>query len=104
LNEGAHDHHERAEGKIAAEVSRGRDYDRRDQREPAVTCRDPGEPRGCAYDPPHDAENVLQLSSEALLLILFAAVERDNLPAKGKASARNLLPASGVAGASSALA
>ena len=76
LNKGADDHHQRAEGKIAAEVSRRRNQDRRDDREPAVTCRDPGEPRARADDPPHHAENVLELGSEALLLILFAAIER----------------------------
>ena len=48
LNKGADDHHQRAEGKIAAEVSRRCNYDRRDDREPAVTDRDPGELRGRA--------------------------------------------------------
>ena len=76
LIEGADGHHQRAEGKIAGEVSRSCDHDRRDDREPAVACRDPGEPGARVDDPPHDAENVLELDSKALLLILFAAAER----------------------------
>ena len=56
--------------------------------EPAVTCRDPGKSRGRANDPPHRAENVLELGSKAPLLILFAAVERHTVTMLVKAHER----------------
>jgi hypothetical protein len=40
LNESTDDHHQPAKGKIATEVSGRCDYDRRDDCEPAITCRD----------------------------------------------------------------
>jgi hypothetical protein len=50
--------------------------DRRDNREPTAACRDAGESRACAYDPPHHAENLFEFGSKPPLLVPFAAIER----------------------------
>ena len=79
LIKGADGHHQCAKGKIAREVSRSCDNDRRDDGEPAVAGRDPGEPSGRGNDLPHDAENVLELASETLIFIFFTAIERHSV-------------------------
>ena len=67
-----------AEGQAAAEVARGRDQDRRDEGEPAVTRGHPGQPSHAASQVQHDSRDAIDRAIEDLSLLQFAAMDNIN--------------------------
>jgi hypothetical protein len=76
LVESADHHHQPAEGQATAEVTRRRDQDRRDQREPAVPRGHPGQPGEAVREFPHDRRDAIDWLIEDPALLGFAAIER----------------------------
>ena len=77
LVEGADDHHQLAEGHVAVEIRRRGDQDRRDDRQPTETRRHARQPGRRQDDLIEDLDDAAEDPIEALLLVGFAAVERD---------------------------
>ena len=70
-------HHQLTEAHLAAEIARRCDQDRRDDREPAVAGRDPGEPGRRAPTMRRDTSRRSRTPHRGALLIGLAAVNRD---------------------------
>ena len=77
LVEGADDHHQLAEGHGAVEIRGRGDEDRRDDRQPTETRRHARQPGRREDDLLEDLDDAAKDPIQTLLLVGFAAVERD---------------------------
>ena len=81
LIEGPGRHHQSAERHFAGEISGRRHDERGHDREPSITCSDPGKAGDRADQPPHHRKDLIKLAVQIILFVRFAAIKRDGFGA-----------------------